>query len=144
MGILESNAGYDSSIHGRILTPNMLKLQQVDIRNKRVLIRSDLNVSMRDGDIAGKERIHASLGTVRYALDQNASVLILSLFGRPQEGVFDPRYSLEPVVRTLSELLGRDVMFFKNWIDRVSIQFLKNITSPVSYTHLTLPTILLV
>ena len=122
MGILESNAGYDSSIHGRILTPDMLKLQQVDIRNKRVLIRSDLNVSMQDGDIAGKERIHASLDTVRYALDQNASVLILSHFGRPQEGVFDPRYSLEPVVRTLSELLGRDVMFFKNWIDRVSIQ----------------------
>ena len=122
MGILESNAGYDSSIHERFLTPDMLKLQQVDIRDKRVLIRSDLNVSMQDGDIVGMERIHASMDTVRYALDQNASVLIVSHFGRPQEGVFDPRYSLEPVVRSLSELLGRDVTFVKDWIDRVSIQ----------------------
>ena len=122
MGILESNAGYDSSIHERFLTPHMLKLQQVDIRDKRVLIRSDLNVSMQDGDIVGMERIHASMDTVRYALDQNASVLIVSHFGRPEEGVFDPRYSLEPVVRSLSELLGRDVTFVKDWIDRVSIQ----------------------
>ncbi len=100
----------------------MLKLQQVDIRRKRVLIRSDLNVSIQDGDIFGKERIHASLDTVRYALDQNASVLILSHFGRPEEGVFDPRYSLEPVVGPLSDLLGRDVQFLRDWIEGVSIQ----------------------
>lgn len=100
----------------------MLKLQQVDIHKKRVLIRSDLNVSIQDGDIFGKERIHASLDTVRYALDQNASVLILSHFGRPEEGVFDPHHSLEPIVHTLSELLGRDVQFLRDWIDGVSIK----------------------
>ena len=100
----------------------MLELQQVDILEKRVMIRSDLNVSIQDGDISGKERIHASLKTVQYALEQNAAVLILSHFGRPEEGVFDPRFSLEPIARTLETLLGRDVKFVSNWIDGVSIQ----------------------
>ncbi len=100
----------------------MFKLQQVDIHKKRVLIRSDLNVSIQDGELFGKERIHASMDTVRYALEQNASVLILSHFGRPQEGVFNPHYSLEPVARALSELLGREVEFLRDWIDGVSIQ----------------------
>ena len=100
----------------------MLELQQVDIHEKRVMIRSDLNVSIQDGDISGKERIHASLKTVQYALEQNAAVLILSHFGRPEEGVFDPRFSLEPIARTLETLLGRDVKFVSNWIDGVSIQ----------------------
>ena len=100
----------------------MLGLQQVDIHEKRVLIRSDLNVSITDGDITGTERIHASLNTVRYALEQNAAVLILSHFGRPEEGVFDSRFSLEPVARTLETLLGRDVKFVSDWIDGVTMQ----------------------
>ena len=100
----------------------MIKLQQVDIRDKRVLIRSDLNVSVQDGDIFGRQRILASLDSVRYALESNAAVMITSHFGRPTEGVHDPRFSLEPVARMLGDLLERDVMFLKDWIDGVELQ----------------------
>ncbi|MDO8520410.1 MAG: phosphoglycerate kinase [Deltaproteobacteria bacterium] len=89
----------------------MLKIiDQIDIREKRVFIRTDYNVSMKDGKIADDLRIRASLPTLQYAIDAKAKIIIGSHLGRPK-GVRDEKYSLLPVAERLSELLGRDVIF---------------------------------
>lgn len=121
MGVFESDAGYSRCVDECGVTPGMIGIQQVDIHEKRVLIRSDLNVSVKDGEIFGDERIRASLHTVRYALEHDAAVLILSHFGRPAEGDFDSRYSLESVACKLQTLLDRDVRFVADWVDGVSV-----------------------
>ena len=100
----------------------MIKLQQVELRGKRVLVRADLNVAVQDGDITSEARIRASLDTVKYVLDANASVLIVSHFGRPQEGCWEQQYSLAPVTQILKEMLNREVLFVRDWIDGVAIE----------------------
>ena len=100
----------------------MIKLQQAELRGKRVLVRADLNVAVQDGDIKSKARIRASLDTVKYVLDANASVLIVSHFGRPQEGRWEQQYSLAPVTQILEEMLNRKVLFVRDWIDGVAIE----------------------
>ena len=100
----------------------MIKLQQVELRGKRVLVRADLNVAVQDGDIKSEARIRASLDTVKYVLDANASVLIVSHFGRPQEGRWEQQYSLAPVTQILEEKLNREVLFVRDWIDGVAIE----------------------
>ena len=100
----------------------MIKLQQVELRGKRVLVRADLNVAVQDGDIKSEARIRASLDTVKYVLDANASVLIVSHFGRPQEGRWEQQYSLAPVTQILEEMLNRKVLFVRDWIDGVAIE----------------------
>ena len=100
----------------------MIKLQQVELRGKRVLVRADLNVAVQDGDITSEARIRASLDTVKYVLDANASVLIVSHFGRPQEGRWEQQYSLAPVTQILEEMLNREVLFVRDWIDGVAIE----------------------
>ena len=100
----------------------MIKLQQVELRGKRVLVRADLNVAVQDGDITSEARIRASLDTVKYVLDANASVLIVSHFGRPQEGRWEQQYSLAPVTQILEEMLNRKVLFVRDWIDGVAIE----------------------
>ncbi len=99
-----------------------MKVRQMldtDLRNKRVLIREDLNVPIKDGAVSSDARIRASLATIRYALDQHAKVFILSHLGRPQEGVYDPALSLAPVATRLSDLLGKPVPLRKDWLDGV-------------------------
>ena len=100
----------------------MIKLQQVELRGKRVLVRADLNVAVQDGDIKSEARIRASLDTVKYVLNANASVLIVSHFGRPQEGRWEQQYSLAPVTQILEEMLNREVLFVRDWIDGVAIE----------------------
>ena len=100
----------------------MIKLQQVDLRDKRVLLRADLNVSQENGEITSDYRIRATLDSIRFALEENASVLVISHFGRPIEGQFDDRYSLVSIRDLMQKLLGRPVKFFENWIDGVDIQ----------------------
>jgi len=90
-----------------------------DLRNKRVLIREDLNVPIKDGTVSSDARIRASLATIRYALDQHAKVFILSHLGRPPEGSYDPALSLAPVATCLSDLLGKPVPLRKDWLDGV-------------------------
>jgi phosphoglycerate kinase len=94
-------------------------MADTDLRNKRVLIREDLNVPVQDGVVMSDARIRASLATIRYALDQHARVFIVSHLGRPQEGAEDPALSLAPVAARLSELLGKSVPLRKDWIDGV-------------------------
>jgi phosphoglycerate kinase len=97
----------------------LARMTDTDLRNKRVLIREDLNVPVQDGEVVSDARIRAALATIRYALDQHARVFVMSHLGRPQEGEEDPRFTLAPVAARLSELLGKPVPLRKNWIDGV-------------------------
>jgi len=97
----------------------LLRMTDTDLRNKRVLIREDLNVPVQDGVVTSDARIRASLATIRYALDQHARVFVMSHLGRPQEGQEDPALTLAPVSARLSELLGKPVPLRKNWIDGI-------------------------
>ncbi len=94
-------------------------MTDTDLRNKRVLIREDLNVPVQEGVVTSDARIRASLATIRYALDQHAKVFVLSHLGRPKEGLYDPALSLGPVAMRLSELLGKPVPLRKDWLDGV-------------------------
>ena len=97
----------------------VLRLTDTDLRNKRVLIREDLNVPVQSGVVTSDARIRAAIPTIRYALDQNAKVFILSHLGRPEEGKYDESLSLAPVAVRLSELLGKPVPLRKDWLDGV-------------------------
>jgi phosphoglycerate kinase len=94
-------------------------MTDTDLRNKRVLIREDLNVPVHDGVVSSDARIRAALATVRYALDQHARVFVMSHLGRPREGQEDPALTLAPVAARLSELLGKPVPLRKHWIDGI-------------------------
>jgi len=100
----------------------MKTLDQIDIRNQRVLIRTDLNVPIRDGVVTSDARIQAALPTIRQAMDSGAAVLVMSHLGRPTEGEPAEEFSLKPVAAVLSELLGRPIELVKNWIDGVEIE----------------------
>ena len=97
----------------------LARMTDTDLRNKRVLIREDLNVPVQHGEVTSDARIRASLATIRYALDQHARVFVMSHLGRPQEGEEDPALTLAPVAARLSALLGKPVPLRKNWIDGV-------------------------
>jgi len=94
----------------------VLRMTDTDLRNRRVLIREDLNVPVQAGVVTSDARIRAALATIRYALDQHARVFILSHLGRPKEGQDDPALTLAPVAARLSELLGKPVPLRKDWI----------------------------
>jgi len=100
----------------------VLRLTDTDLRNKRVLIREDLNVPVQSGVVTSDARIRAAIPTIRYALDQNAKVFILSHLGRPEEGKYDESLSLAPVAVRISELLGKPVPLRKEWLDGVDCQ----------------------
>src|ERR1700741_1219448 len=97
----------------------LLRMTDAELRNKRVLIREDLNVPVQDGVVTSDARIRAALPTIRYALDQHAKVFILSHLGRPEEGVYEEQFSLAPVAAKLSELLGKPVPLRKDWLSGV-------------------------
>lgn len=100
---------------------SILRMTDVDLQGKRVLIREDLNVPVKDGVVTSDARIRASLPTIKAALDAGARVMLMSHLGRPEEGVFDEAASLAPVAKRLSELLGRDVPVIKDWLNGVDV-----------------------
>jgi phosphoglycerate kinase len=97
----------------------LLRMTDLDLRAKRVLIREDLNVPVAEGVVSSDARIRAALPTLRLALEQGARVIVLSHLGRPEEGKPEQQYSLAPVAARLSELLGRPVPLIKDWLDGV-------------------------
>jgi phosphoglycerate kinase len=99
----------------------ILRMNDLDLAGRRVLIREDLNVPVKDGAITSDARIRASLPTIRLALDKGARVMLMSHLGRPKEGEFDPALSLEPVAVRLGELLGRRVPLLRDWLDGVEV-----------------------
>ena len=94
-------------------------MADLDLAAKRVLIREDLNVPVKDGAVTSDARIRAALPTIRLALQKKARVMILSHLGRPKEGKFEPEFSLAPVAARLSELLGQHVPLVKDWLSGV-------------------------
>lgn len=100
----------------------MTNIQQVELNQKRVLLRADLNVAVENGQISSDERIRAALETIRYALGENAALMVVSHFGRPVEGHYDAEYSLAPVRDAMQKLLGSEVRLLKHWIDGVEIE----------------------
>jgi len=99
----------------------ILRMSDLDLAGKRVLIRQDLNVPIIDGEVGSDQRIRASLPTLRLALERGAAVMVTSHLGRPKEGVFSEADSLAPVARRLSALLGREVPLKRDYLDGVEV-----------------------
>ncbi|MCI1728609.1 MAG: phosphoglycerate kinase [Chiayiivirga sp.] len=100
---------------------SILRLTDLDLAGKRVLIREDLNVPVKDGKVTSEQRILAALPTLRLALDRGAAVMVTSHLGRPKEGVWSAEDSLAPVAQRLAEHLGREVPLLRDWIDGVKV-----------------------
>lgn len=96
-------------------------MQDQELGGKRVLIREDLNVPLKDGQVTSDTRIRAALPTIRAARDAGAAVIVMSHLGRPKEGQYDPAFSLAPVADYISELLGSPVALAKDWLDGVNV-----------------------
>ena len=93
----------------------MNQITDFNIKDKRVFIRADLNVPMHSGNISSKNRIQASLPTIKYALESGAKVMITSHLGRPQEGHFNQEDSLAPIADYLSQILNKAIPLIKDW-----------------------------
>jgi phosphoglycerate kinase len=96
-------------------------MTDLDLAGKRVLIREDLNVPLKDGKVADDTRIRASLPTIEHAAKAGAKVMLMSHLGRPEEGVYDEKYSLAPVAEHLGGLLGKPVRVVREWLDGVEL-----------------------
>ncbi len=100
---------------------SVLKMIDMDLAGKRVLIRQDLNVPLKDGKIADDTRIRASLATIRQARDAGACVMLISHLGRPTEGEFDAAASLAPVAQYITDNCDIPVRLVKDWLDGADV-----------------------
>ncbi len=100
---------------------NVLKMIEQDLTGRRVLIREDLNVPIKDGMIASDARMRAALPTIQAGIEAGARVMLMSHLGRPTEGEFDSAFSLAPVAQHLGVLLGQPVRLVPNWLDGVEV-----------------------
>ena len=100
----------------------VIKMTDLDLANKRVLIREDLNVPVKDGKVTSDARIRAALPTLKLALEAGARVIVMSHLGRPTEGEYEEKYSMQPVADHLAGLLGQDVPLVKDWLDGVDVE----------------------
>jgi phosphoglycerate kinase len=100
----------------------ILRMTDLDLAGKRVLVRQDLNVPIADGEVASDQRIRASLPTIEQALEKGAAVIVMSHLGRPKEGEFSEADSLAPVARRLARLLGREVPLVRDWVGGVAVE----------------------
>ena len=96
----------------------VISMDDVNLSSKRVLIREDLNVPVKDGKVANDNRIRAALPTIEKALNAGAKVMIMSHLGRPVEGEFAPEFSLAPVADALAALLGRPVKLVSDYLEK--------------------------
>jgi len=99
----------------------ILRMSDMDLSGKRVLIREDLNVPVKDGRVMSEQRILAALPTLELALASGAALMVTSHLGRPKEGSWSAEDSLAPVAARLSELLGRPVPLLRDWVDGVQV-----------------------
>lgn len=97
------------------------QMNDVELRGKRVLIREDLNVPIKDGLITSDQRLQAALPTLRQALSAGAAVMVLSHLGRPEEGTSDARYSLRPIATYLAQNLDYPVRFSNDYLDGITL-----------------------
>ncbi len=96
---------------------SFIKMTDLDLRGKRVLIRSDLNVPVKDGKVTSDARITASMATIEFALNAGAKVMVTSHLGRPTEGEWSESVSLQPIADNIAARLGKEVRLVKDWVD---------------------------
>jgi len=96
---------------------SVTKMTDLDLKGKRVLIREDLNVPIVDGEVGDDTRIRASLPTMQKAMEAGAKVQVCCHLGRPTEGEYDEKFSLAPVARHLSKILGKEVRLIKDYLE---------------------------
>lgn len=101
---------------------NVLKMTALDLKGKRVLIRQDLNVPVKNGVVQSDARIRASIPTIKAALDAGAGVMVMSHLGRPTEGEYNEEFSMAPVAVRLGELMGRSAPVVKDYLDGVPLK----------------------
>ncbi|MCH9026304.1 MAG: phosphoglycerate kinase [Proteobacteria bacterium] len=100
---------------------NFLRMSELDLAGQRVLIREDLNVPISDGNVTSDARLGAALPTIRMAVAAGAKLMLISHLGRPREGEYQEEFSLAPVAKRLSSMLGLKVRLEKDWLDGLSI-----------------------
>ena len=98
---------------------SVIKMTDLDLHGKRVLIRQDLNVPVKDGKVTSDKRIVASLPTIEHAMNAGAKVMVMSHLGRPTEGEYDEQFSMIPVGEHMAALLGHNVEMVKDWVNGV-------------------------
>ena len=103
------------------MTHPIIKMQDLDLHGKRVLIRVDFNVPVKDGKVTSDVRIKAALPTLQHAIKAGAKVMVMSHLGRPTEGEYNAEFSLQPVADHLSSLLGQPVRLAKEWLSGVDV-----------------------
>ena len=96
---------------------SIIKLVDLDLKGKRVFIRADLNVPVKDGKVTSDARITASMATINHCLKQGAKVMVTSHLGRPEEGVWSAENSLKPVADNIAARLGKPVRLIKDWVE---------------------------
>ncbi|MAM88010.1 MAG: phosphoglycerate kinase [unclassified Hahellaceae] len=96
---------------------NVIKMEDLDLKGKTLVIREDLNVPIKDGQVTSDARIRAALPTIKSAVSQGAKVILLSHLGRPTEGEPEEQYSLGPVARNLGTALGKPVRLLKDYLE---------------------------
>jgi len=101
---------------------SFLRMGELDLTGKRVMIREDFNVPLDDGRVTSDARLRAALPTIQMAMDGGAALILLSHLGRPVEGQYSDKFSLAPVAQHLSGLLNRPVRLQKNWLEGIDVQ----------------------
>lgn len=99
----------------------LVKITDLDLSGKIVLIREDFNVPLKDGEVSDDTRIRAALPTLKQVMDAGAKIILVSHLGRPVAGEYDETLSLAPVARTLSQLLNIDVPLIKDWVNGIDM-----------------------
>lgn len=99
----------------------LIKIENLDLAGKRVLLREDYNVPIKDGKVEDDTRIRASLATLNKLLDAGSKVMIMSHLGRPQEGIHEESFSLAPVAECLATILNRSVVLVKDWLNGIDM-----------------------
>lgn len=100
---------------------SVVSMEDLDLAGKRVLIREDLNVPIKDGKVSSDARLRAAVPTIRAAVEAGAHVILMSHLGRPVEGEFDAQFSLQPVAEHLASLLGQPVQLVADWREGVAV-----------------------
>ena len=100
----------------------IIKMTDLNLSGKRVLIRVDFNVPLKNGVITSDKRLKASAPTLKLAADAGAKVIVMSHLGQPDEGVFNEEFSLKPIADWLSKYFGKTIRLEKNWIDGINVE----------------------
>lgn len=99
-----------------------LTLKDVDLKDKKVLVRVDFNVPVKNGKVTSKFKIEATIPTIQYILDHGGAMILMSHLGRPTEGEYNPQFSLKPVAEALSQIINKPVKFAKDWLGGVDVK----------------------